>query len=198
MRTKADPADPLQRYYTPDWVVSHAIKYLLPVICKDDPHWIIDPCCGDGAFAEQLAKAYPEAVVTTNDKDPCVAADTHDDWLDSNASDVKCQYDLLMTNPPFKYALEFADKGLRVAKTVVLLVEMRFLASKKRYEFFEAYNSQPTHVAVIPSRPSFRPDGKVGATDYCFVCWSKNESESAATSLLWLPPKQEREKRCRA
>jgi len=49
------------------------------------------------------------------------------------------KYDVVMTNPPYKYAQEFVEKSLKQVVNggkVVMLLRLSFLESAKRYRFF--------------------------------------------------------------
>jgi len=64
-----------------------------------------------------------------------------------------CRTDLIITNPPFTLALEFLQKSLAEADTVIYLLRINFLGSQRRRAFWQA--NRPTHVMVLPNRPVF-------------------------------------------
>ncbi len=62
-------------------------------------------------------------------------------------------YNLIITNPPFSSALEFLQKSLQEADTVVYLLRLNFLGSQERRSFWQA--NRPTHVLALSQRPCF-------------------------------------------
>lgn len=79
--------------------------------------------------------------------------------------------DLIITNPPFSLAIEFLQKSLREADTVIYLLRLNFLGSQKRRAFWQA--NRPSHVLVLAERPSFTGDGKTDSIDYAWFCWDR-------------------------
>ncbi|WP_373069854.1 hypothetical protein [Sulfurimonas sp.] len=80
--------------------------------------------------------------------------------------------DLIVTNPPFSEALEFLEKSLNEAKTVVYLLRLNFLGSQKRKQFWN--DNPPSHIFVLSKRPSFTGKG-TDSTEYAWFCWDKSE-----------------------
>jgi len=78
--------------------------------------------------------------------------------------------DLIITNPPFKIALEFLEKSLTESKTVIYLLRLNFLGTLKRKEFWNA--NQPTHLFTLAKRPSFTGKG-TDATEYAWFVWDR-------------------------
>lgn len=81
------------------------------------------------------------------------------------------RYDLIITNPPFSLAMEFLQKSLAEADTVIYLLRLNFLGSKKRQAFWFA--NRPSHVLVLSSRPSFTGDGHTDSIEYAWFCWDR-------------------------
>lgn len=80
--------------------------------------------------------------------------------------------ELIVTNPPFTLAIEFLTKSLTHGLTIVYLLRLNFLGSKKRKPFFEL--NRPTHLYVLSSRPSFTGSG-TDATEYAWFVWDRGE-----------------------
>jgi hypothetical protein len=91
------------------------------------------------------------------------------DYLETSFYDI----DLVFTNPPFSKALEFFDKALKEAPSVIMLQRLNFLASQKRASWWEA--NPPTGLIVLSKRPSFTGAKKTDMTDYCWYIWDKTE-----------------------
>ncbi|BDU13652.1 hypothetical protein [Escherichia phage phiWec190] len=73
--------------------------------------------------------------------------------------------DIIITNPPFKLALEFLEKSLKEADVSVYLLRLGFLESKKRRAFHQ--ENPPTNLIVLSERPSF----VAGGTDKTAYAW---------------------------
>lgn len=73
--------------------------------------------------------------------------------------------DIIITNPPFKLALEFLEKSLAEADVCIYLLRLGFLESKKRREFHK--RNPPNHLIVLSERPSF----VAGGTDKTAYAW---------------------------
>ena len=73
--------------------------------------------------------------------------------------------DIIITNPPFKLAMEFLEKSLKEADVCIYLLRLGFLESKKRREFHQ--KNPPTNLIVLSERPSF----VAGGTDKTAYAW---------------------------
>ena len=89
-----------------------------------------------------------------------------------------CRTDVIITNPPFSLALEFLQKSLAEADTVIYLLRLNFLGSQQRRAFWQA--NRPTHTLVLANRPVFAwfCKGKKGAKKGCGAAY---EPESTRT-----------------
>jgi len=99
-----------------------------------------EPCRGTGAIYDRIrcdSKSYCEI----------------GEGIDYLKYSVPYPYDLIITNPPFSLALEFLEKSLREADTVIYLLRLNFLASRKRRAFWRA--NRPSHVLALAERPCF-------------------------------------------
>lgn len=112
----------------------------------------VEPCRGDGAIYDYIGceKDYAEIRESR-------------DYLKMGFN---C--DLIITNPPFSIALDFLEKSLKEAKTVVYLLRLNFLGSQKRKEFWQ--KNPPTHLFTLSKRPSFTGKG-TDATEYAWFVW---------------------------
>lgn len=98
------------------------------------------------------------------------------------------RHDLLITNPPYSLALDFAQHGLRVARTVVLLLRLNWLASEKRAAWLR---ENTPDIYVLPNRPSFTGGG-TDATDYAWMEWRGARSTPPRVVILGTTPAAER------
>ena len=117
----------------------------------------LEPCKGNGAIydliPDHIEKQYAEIQEGI-------------DYLKN-----RFESDLIVTNPPFSIALEFLEKSLNEAKTVIYLLRLNFLGSQKRKQFWN--DNPPTHIFVLSKRPSFTGKG-TDATEYAWFVWDKN------------------------
>lgn len=86
----------------------------------------------------------------------------------------------IITNPPYKLALEFTKKSLEVVKEgnkVAMFLKLTFLEGKRRKEFFK--ENPPKVVYVSSSRLSCAKGGEfekykgLNAIAYCWYIWEK-------------------------
>jgi hypothetical protein len=182
------------KYYTPYWCAKQFLKFGLPKLLDGFvPKTILEPCAGGGVFVDLFRSAYPKSLIVAVDIDR-----TNYPWRNANKSInqdfltlPQSFFDLIVTNPPFTYALDFCEKAVLTAPYVAMLVRQGFLASQRRYKFFK--QCKPSHVFLITSRPSF-VYGATDTADYCWVCW-RSDSDTKVTKLRWLPPVKNKETR---
>lgn len=84
------------------------------------------------------------------------------------------KYDLIVSNPPYKYAEKFIRLGWDLLKRpgkMIMLLPLQFQAGVSRFNGL--WNEiWPYHVAVCSRRPSFYGGGTNG-TDYGIYAWEK-------------------------
>ncbi|MBU1432252.1 hypothetical protein KKF91_17075 [Myxococcota bacterium] len=159
-------------YATPEW----AVRAILPFVQEElGEGLVLEPAAGDGAILrvlldDGLAPQRLRAVELRADGVarvqevlgvPCQRADFLA-WLPQFAPR------LIITNPPFKLAFEFAQRAASLVRpdgAVALLVRLGWLSSQRRAPWLRAH---PADVFVLPRRPSFTPDGRSDAADYCW------------------------------
>ena len=113
---------------------------------------ILEPCCGEG----HISKVLIENGYTVESSD----------LVDRNFGTPKVDFlietrkrENIITNPPYKNALEFAQKATDLASNkVALLLKLNFLEGVKRKKFFD--NTPPVRVYVFSQRQSLMKNGK--------------------------------------
>ena len=178
-------------YYTPASVAQQVFDHLMPFVCKS-PKTVLDPACGGLALLTPAYYKYEKARIIGIDVSavsPNIEIDAYQaDFLDENLTleSISCRekVDLIVTNPPYSQAIDFLEKSLTFAKTVVSLHRLDFLASKKRHAFFQ--KNIPSIVSVLPQRPSFVGKG-TDRYDYCWIVL--NGGGNRITDLMWMPIK---------
>tara|TARA_R100001480_G_C4709790_1_gene178599 strand:+ start:374 stop:946 length:573 start_codon:yes stop_codon:yes gene_type:complete len=134
-----------------------------------------EPCAGDGRILDFLKSkdidcSYSE--ITENK-----------DFFDWNG-----KVDLILTNPPFSLSREFVDHSLENANTVIMLMRINFLGSKKRYSWWK--QNPPTSLFVLSSRPSFTGKG-TDATEYAWYVWDKTDKIPKGVYFVEPPTKEQ-------
>uniref|UniRef100_A0A6M3JSQ1 Methyltransferase n=2 Tax=viral metagenome TaxID=1070528 RepID=A0A6M3JSQ1_9ZZZZ len=127
--------------------------------------------CGDGAMVKVIEK-YNSCMASDIRTDCYVYAEGGVDFL-TNYKEVPN----IITNPPYKYALEFAQTALLCAeKKVALLLKLVFLEGISRYNFFR--NSPLKTVYVFCKRQPIWIRGEVGKNSgliaYAWFVWDKS------------------------
>jgi hypothetical protein len=116
---------------------------------------ILEPACGQGHISNILKEYCPDSEITSTD---LVNRGYGQGDIDFLTHDYKRKFDNIITNPPFKFAKEFINKGLELANDkVIMLLKIQFLESKGRKEFLE--NSPLKYVYVFSERQSTLKDG---------------------------------------
>jgi len=108
----------------------------------------------------------------------CKESDINDgvDFLQTKG---KQKYNVVITNPPYKYAQEFIIKSFEHIKDdglVVMLLRLSFLESAKRYDFFKNSGIFEIHVSCkrITMHPANRPKPKnSGTVAYAWFVFKK-------------------------
>lgn len=151
-------------YRTPE----EAVKALL--FLEDFEGNIWEPACGDGAISEVL-KDYGFKVISTDLYDRGYGARGYDFLRKGN----KFTADNIITNPPYKFCLEFVKKALELSKKkVAMLLRIQFLEGKKRGEFFKEH--PPARIIVFSNRISCLKPNETRSADamcYCWFIWDK-------------------------
>lgn len=183
-------------YPTPPHVIRALFEFILVGRIINN---IFEPACGAGDMSKAL-KEYALGKVISSDirdygyEDGSVAnylADTY------KGSDNPCE-DWVVTNPPFKFALEFALKAIKDivgpdkkgSGGVAMFVRLQWLEGQKRYyDIFKPY--PPSIIAVFSERVPItagKLDPKTNsAVAYAWVIWFPGVTVDTITK--WVPPK---------
>ena len=120
---------------------------------------MLEPCVGDGNLAKYMLSRYPKIHITALDiVDRGFEGTQINNFLDYYTNE---QYDVILTNPPFKLAKEFVEKSLGLVNEqgkVIMFLKVQFLEGQGRKEFLE--NSPLKYVYVFSGRMATWKDGK--------------------------------------
>lgn len=139
--------------------------------------YVLDPCAGGD---EKHEMSYPTVLkecgfteddIVTIDIRRDSRADIIDDYRDiSDRGD----FNTIITNPPFKIALDVIKKALRDVNDggfVIMLLRLNFLGTQKRFEFWQ--NNKPKYIFVHHKRMSFTDKGGTDSIEYAHFVWQK-------------------------
>ena len=143
--------NPNDLYITPDYTVDSLLSVL--DLDKLSHSTFCEPCRATGAIYDRIPAATKQHAEISEGID----------YLDNSF-----EANVIITNPPFSLAMEFLQKSLLEAQTVIYLLRLNFLGSLKRREFWQ--QNPPSHVLVLPKRPSFTGGG-TDSTEYAWFCW---------------------------
>ena len=129
--------------------------------------------CGNGAISEVLEKHYPGKVLSSDLYDRGYG---HIGWDFLHCCE---EHDNIITNPPYKYALEFVQHALKLAnKKVAMFLKLTFLEGKSWYNFFQEY--PPAKVYVFSYRAMCYRNGdktiknaQSSSIAYAWFVWEK-------------------------
>ena len=130
---------------------------------------IYEPCCGQGHISKVLEDAKYN-VESTDLVDRGFGSPSIDFLMERE------QRDNIITNPPYKNALDFAKHSIWIAdKKVALLLKIAFLEGAERRKFFEIY--PPVRVWVFSKRLTLQKNGdatiKGGMICMAWFIWEK-------------------------
>jgi hypothetical protein len=109
----------------------------------------------------------------------------------------KAQFDVILSNPPFRIAQEFIEKAISLKpRFVIMLLRLNYVGSQKRHEFFR--KNMAHRLYVIPDRPAFTKNAKgkwsTDSIEYAWFVWDlmKPPTFTAKLEMLDLTPKADR------
>lgn len=171
-------------YPTPLSVAQDALTYI-PL--TTNPSCILDPGAGTGVWGRAARGLFPKATITGIDMRPVPRPAAYNFWFtgDYLLMDAAPAFDLVMGNPPYKYAEQFVRQAYRMLEPngyLIMLLRMNFLEGQARADGL--WRTHPLKQAVVCSkRVSFSGDGKTNATAYAYFIWQKGYT--GETRLLW-------------
>ena len=170
----AHSARGVDAYFSPP----EAVASLLAIEAQHLPKRIWEPAAGDGAIVRPLREAGYEVV----------ASDIADYGLDDCRTGVdylKAEsvpgVDGVITNPPYKLAVSFAQKAVREAPYLALLLRTNFLESTKRLPFFREHEPARIWIASrrLPMMHRFGWTGPQAPSNTCFAwfVWDRHATQ---------------------
>lgn len=195
MQQRAEPHDSLDFFPTPPWA-TRALCEVLGEASDLRAKTCWEPACGQGHMARPLAEYFE--TVFASDVHPYGTGQRLDFLFPFEGP----RFDWIITNPPFRLAMEFAHAALdRAREGVALLVRSAFLEGGDRYR--SLFSKRPPRLVLqyaerVPMQKG-RCDGtETTATSYCWLVWAAGPSlhlrpcPADVTRLAWIPPCRKR------
>lgn len=163
-----------------------AIDYLLRHVTFSSNIW--EPAVGNGHLAKRLKELLPDAIIHSSDIIKRDFECKEIDFLEYNKKDMNID---IITNPPYRYAIEFVEKALEVVgigHKVAMFLKITFLEGQKRRKFFNNY--PPKRVLVFSKRIQVARNGdpemfkKSSAACYAWFVWEKGYTEKPIIDWL--------------
>lgn len=178
-------------YPTPEALIRDTLRRLTSLI-NFSPRRILDPGCGNGPWGKVARDFWPDAHIIGIDIYPgsnsAYDKILHADFLQT---DGLSDFDMVIGNPPYKFAEEFVRKSLASIREHGLLIQLlraAFYHGKRRAN--NLYQEYPLwHYWPLAQRPSFIPLGmaKAGHTEhaeYAIFAWMKGYLGSTTADIL--------------
>lgn len=172
-------------YPTPEWCPHRLLEDEFAKLHLPGGRWL-EPGAGDGAIIRSVNKVRNDIQWTaleyreecTGDLIKAVGPDgivlIENYIVPPEDSKLRNDYDVAIGNPPFHLAGEFIERSLMIAKVVVLLLRVNYLASGKRAAIMRE-NCPDTY--VLPNRPSFRGSG-TDSPEYAWLMWTQERPKN--------------------
>lgn len=186
------------RYPTPPWPV-HRFLEEWPFLKHAGPRWL-EPCAGEGSIIRAVNQYRREQGLPSVEWTAADIYDTRQQLEDSGVapdhihvgdflwhrgdddSEVEPQgplldfagsdFDVVITNPPFRYAMEFIDHCLEIAKCVIMLERANFPGSRERNDFFRSHVPDQH---FVPDRIDFSGDGNADSVECSWFVWGPGD-----------------------
>lgn len=162
---------PHDAYDTPSWCVKRFLEK-----CELPPGSWLEPGAGSGCIVRVVNEVIPKWIDWTlvEIREECKEFWNEGDLIVGDFIQEAEKYreagkmfDVTITNPPYKYAMDFIEAAWPISKYVAFLLRLNFMASQKRCEWMKA--NKPD-IYVLPDRPSFDLLG-TDATEYAWFVW---------------------------
>ena len=134
-----------------------------------------EPACGQGHISEVLVK-HGYTVISTDLVDRGYGLGGID-FLQTKETGARVD---IITNPPYKYGMEFVEKALEVVADghkVAMFLKLQFLEGKTRRALFEKYPPKTVYVSSgrlhCARNGDFKEAMKNNAVAYCWFVWEK-------------------------
>jgi len=191
MQRRIEPHDSLDDFPTPPWATRAFVQHvLMPKVGALRGETVLEPCCNRGCMALPLAEYFNVRTSDIHDYGWEGQQETRDFLIDYPEDlSTEDQADWVIANLPFRLAVDFIEKGLRMAsRGVAVLVRVAFGEGIERFERLYR-NNPPTIIAFYVERvPMVRgrfDPAATTATAYFWLVWAHDQSPKPP---VWIPP----------
>lgn len=142
------------------------------------PSIVWEPACGPGSIVKVLRESGRTVIATDLVDYGCPDSEGRRDFLFETSAPDGCE--CIVTNPPYKLAGEFVERGLRLAPKVVMLLRLGFLESERRRGILDS--GDLARVYVFRNRlPMMHRDGWDGPKSsssiaFAWFVWERGHS----------------------
>lgn len=173
-KNRKKKSDPLDRYNTPTWLIQAILKEILPdnIGSAKRPFRILDPCAGDARFSNEICNYLGDESwvrVDSYDIDPRHPVVEKANFLQLEPNPV---YDLIISNPPFTWALEFIQHSMKFRSNenvpIVFILRLNWLGGQWRAKAIR--ENLPKSIMVTPKRPIFN-GSRSDSAEYAAFVW---------------------------
>lgn len=151
----------------------------------------LEPCVGGGHIAEAIRKYYNSDIFALDLVDRGYPNTIIADFLKYN---FEKEFDNIITNPPYKLAQEFLEKGMKVIKEngkIAMFLKIQFLEGAKRKKMFEKF--PPKNVYVFSKRQNpwrngspVDENGKKWSSTMCFAWFVWEKGYKGESIIKWI------------
>ena len=170
----------LDAYFTP-------IEAIHSLICIEHlriPHSIWEPAAGDGAIVRPLRAAGYSVIASDIADYGLVGCETGVDYL---SEPERPNVEGIITNPPFRLAMAFAEKALGEVPYLALLLRTNFLESTVRLSFFRKH--APARIWIssrrLPMMHRFGWQGAQAPSNTCHAWFIWDERARQKRIIDW-------------
>jgi hypothetical protein len=198
MQRRSEPHDSLDDFPTPPWATRAFVEHvLIPELGAMSSDIVLEPCCNRGCMAIPLSETFEVRTSDILDYGWPGQQQVRDFLIDyPEDSDPAKRPDWVVANPPFRLAIDFIEKGLRMARRgAAVLVRAAFGEGIERFE--RLYRDNPPtiiafYVERVPMvRGRYDPTATT-ATAYFWMAWANG---SPRLPPVWIPPCRKRMER---
>lgn len=199
MQRRVEPHDSLDDFPTPPWATRALIEHVIVPTCPGDAQFALgeetawEPACNRGHMSRPLREYF--GTVRTSDIHDYGSAEQEivTDFLfpqSETGFSFPNGLDWIITNPPFRLAMEFLFRGFSLCPRggIAIIVRSAFLEGVTRHNvLFKDY--PPNIIAqfserVVMHKGKLSPRGST-ATAYCWLVWL---TLGEGTTFQWIPP----------
>lgn len=157
---------------------------------EDIPPIVWEPACGPGSIVNVLRESGRTVIATDLVDYGCPDSEARRDFLFETTAPQDCE--CIVTNPPYKLAGEFAERGLRMVPKVVMLLRLGFLESERRRGILDGGQLARVHVFRnrLPRMHRAGWTGKESSSSIAFAWFVWEHGHNGPTELRrisWVP-----------